>query len=506
MGFTERLTAYVRAGYPAIVVDTAEERRASGDVLSAAKEAKRGLATWSATEGLKVILPAKKEVPDTSDLLAATQNALALEDTVLVLRDAQSFPFDRDPVLARSLRDLIDGSPGKGRTVIFLGPKFTPYPSIEKLCQVLDYTLPSEADLKRVVAGIAKSCKLKDDGNGDVLRALSGLSVSEAENALSLAFIESGRFDPAVIYREKCAAVGKTGLLEIVNPDPRGLDSIGGLATLKGWIAERKAAYSPEAEAYGLPPPKGCLIVGVPGTGKSLASKAFGTALGVPTLRLDMGAMFGSLVGESERRMREALALAEAISPVVLWCEEIEKSLAGSGGSGNTDGGTTKRVFGTLLTWLQERRKPVFLVATANDISQLPPELSRRGRFDEIWSVDLPTEREREDIVDVQLNKHVKDQRAFDTIERAKIAKATEGYTGAEIEAAVVGALYRAFADKRRPPTTADVIESARKVVPLSTMAKDQIASIRRWAKQNARNAGESAPDNAEEPGGRVIG
>lgn len=505
MGFTDRLTAYVRAGYPAIVVDTAEEKRASGDILTAAKEAGRGLATWSATEGLKVILPAKREVPDTSDLLAATQNALALEDTVLVLRDAQSFPFDRDPVLARSLRDLVDTSPGKGRTVIFLGPKFTPYPSIEKLCQVLEYTLPSEADLKRVVAGIAKSCKLKDDGNGDVLRALSGLSVSEAENALALSFIESEAFTPEIIYREKCAAVGKTGLLEIVNPDPRGLDGIGGLATLKGWISERKAAYGPEAEAYGLPAPKGCLIVGVPGTGKSLASKAFGTALGVPALKLDVGALFGSLVGESEKRTREALALAEAIAPCVLWLDEVDKGLAGSQGGGSTDGGTTRRVFGTILQWLQERRRPVFMVATANGVENLPPEFYRRGRWDEVWSVDLPTLKERVDIADVQLAKHVKDQRAFDTIEREKIAKATEGYTGAEIEACVVGALFRAFADKRRPPTTQDVVEAARQVVPLSTMAKEQIASVRRWAKQNARNAGAAAEAN-EESGGRVIG
>jgi len=488
--FAARLTSYIRAGYPCVAIETAEEPRALGEVVAAARVAKKGLATWSITDGLKIVLPEPKGIGDTQDPQAALMAAATLNATVIVFRDAQALPFDRDPALARLLRDLLTSGPERGSTVVLLGPATVMYPSIAKLVTVVDYQLPTLEDLKKVVAGIAESCKCANDGNGEVLSALSGLSVSEAENALALSFVETGAFTPAVIFREKIAAVKKSGLLEIVEPDPRGLDAIGGLAALKSWIGDRKAAYGAEAQAYGLPSPKGCLIVGVPGTGKSLAAKAFGTALGVPMLRLDIGALFGSLVGESERRAREALALAEAISPCVLWVEELDKGMAGATGSGSNDSGTTKRVLGTILTWLQEKKRPVFLVATANDVTALPPELLRKGRWDALFSVDLPTLAERTQIAEVQARKHVKSAVARKALDFTKIAEACPDFTGAEIESVMVDALFAAFADGKRLIKTEDVISAIRKAVPLAVTAKAQIDSIRTWAQNNATNAG----------------
>jgi hypothetical protein len=497
--FITKITNYLKSGFPGLAVESCEEPRVMGDLLTAAKAARKGLTTWSITEGVAIVLPQPKKIIETQDVLAAIGALMGMENTLIVLRDAQLLPFDRDPQLARSLRDLLTSAPAKGVTVCLLGGKFPLYSGTEKLVQSVEYNLPTEADLQKVVAGIAKSCQCADDGNGDVLRALSGLSVSEAENALALSFVECGKFDPAIIYREKVAAVRKSGLLEIVEADPRGLDAIGGLGSLKNWIAERRAAYSPEAAEYGLPAPKGCLIVGVPGTGKSLAAKCFGTALGIPTLKLDMASLFGSLVGQSEQRCREALALAEAISPCVLWLDEMEKGLAGSAGSGSNDSGVTKRLVGQILTWMQERRRSVFLVATANDVSALPPELLRRGRFDEIWSVDLPSTDERAEIVAVQVAKHIKKVGKLDF---AAAAATMNDFTGAEIEASIIASLYRAFADGKRPVTTDDVTTAASEIVPLATMARTQIDAIRNWAKQNARSA--NAPAKAQATGRRI--
>ena len=509
--FTTRLTSYIRAGYPAVAIETTEEPRALGDAVAAVQAAGKALVTWSITEGLRQILPIPKTIPDTQDPMAALGQLQTMASSVAILRDAQGLPWDRDPALARMLRDVIVAGPAQGSMVALLGPKFPLYPSIEKLVTALDYALPSEADLVRVVAALAESCGCpapKASELADVVRALGGLSVSEAENALALAYIETKSFSPAIIYREKTASVRRSGLLEIVSPDPRGLDSIGGLSELKKWIGERRSAYSPEAEAYGLPSPKGCLIVGLPGTGKSLAAKALGAALGIPTLKLDIGSLFGSLVGQSEQRAREALQLAEALSPCVLWLDEIDKGLGGASGSGAGDSGTTKRVFGTILSWLQEKRRPVFMVATANTVGALPPEFYRRGRWDEIWSVDLPGETDRADIAEVQIRKHVRAPKAAELAiaDIEIISAATQDFTGAEIEAAVVSALFGAFADGQRAVTSRDIVVAAQQIVPLATMAKAQLAEARSWAKGNARDASFSMIASKPVKAGRRIG
>jgi hypothetical protein len=503
----ERLTNYFLARYPAIAITTTEEVLATRDVFAAAVGANSGrakplsevrVAVWSASEGVQLFTLTKDAQPkligkkdETEDLLAACkvlQSDEISEGTIIVLKDAHQWPFERDAMLARWFRDLLENAPLRGCTVVMISPDFKMWSAVEKLITMVEYDLPSAEALTIIAENIAegvssKKTKLKVDATA--IKALSGLSKTEAENALSLSVIEAKSFDPAIIYREKVAAVKRSGLLEIVDPDPRGLDAIGGLDNLKEWILSRKRAYSPEAEKYGLPAPKGCLLVGVPGTGKSLSAKAIGTALGVPALKLDIGALFNSLVGESESRTREALKLAEAMAPCVLWVDEVDKGLAGAGGSGNGDSGTTRRVFGTILSWMQERKKPVFVVMTANQVAQLPPEFLRRGRFDEMFAIDLPTSTEREQVAAVVLRKLNRDPSKFNL---KLIAGATGNYTGAEIEATAVDALFAAF-EAGREVTTEDVVRAAGNVIPIAKTMAEQIDSIRKWGEGRARRA-----------------
>jgi hypothetical protein len=481
----EILVNYFRASFPCIAIQTTEEARACADVITAAKSLKRGIVTWSATEGLIDVGAGGKRIPDTEDLRAAC----ALndrKDTIFIFRDVQTWAMDRDPVLCRAFRDFVSKSPELGCSVVLLGPEYKPHSTIEKMVVILDYNLPSVQDLKNISSGISESAKKPQIKAGDdVIRALGGLNTTEAENALSLSLIEKGDFDPGVIYREKTKAVKKSGLLDIAEADPRGLDAIGGLDVLKSWIKRRRRVWSDEARDFGLPQPKGILLIGVPGTGKSLSAKSIGTALGVPTLRLDVGNLFNSLVGESEARTRDALKLAEALAPCVLWIDEIDKGMAGSSGSGGGDSGVTKRVFGSIISWMQERRRSVFMVATANDVTSLPPELLRKGRFDEIFAVDLPSEDERKAILAIHLKGRKRDPKKFDL---EAVAGATDTFTGSEIEACLDEGLFAAF-DAGGELETEHLLEAARSIVPLATTAKEQIEGIRAWAKSRARFA-----------------
>ena len=487
MNMVEKLTNYFKAGYPCLAIMTTEEKRVQGDILSSAKQANKKVATWSAAEGV-VMVDSAQSVSDTEDLLAALRSIQSSnkEDMIYILRDAHQWPFDRDPIMSRFLREAITEAPSRGCCIIIVAPDFKPISSIEKLVTMIEYSLPDFDDLREIAKNISEGVTKKiKKANDEVIKALSGLSTTEAENALALSIIEKGEFSSEVIYREKVAAVKRSGLLEIVDPDPRGLDAIGGLENLKEWILKRKKAYSAEAETYGLPSPKGVLLAGVPGSGKSLSAKAFGTALGIPTLKLDIGSLFNSLVGESEARTRDALQLAEAMAPCVLWCDEVDKGLSGAQGSGSNDSGVTRRVFGTLLSWMQEKKKPVFLVMTANQVDFLPPEFLRRGRFDELFAIDLPHQGEREQIANVLLKKMKRDPKKFDL---SKIAQATEGYTGAEMEAVVTESLFQAF-DADREVATDDIVAAAASVVPLSKMMAEKIDAIRKWGEGRARPA-----------------
>jgi len=278
--------------------------------------------------------------------------------------------------------------------------------------------------------------------------------------------------------------VKKSGLLEIIETR-ESLESIGGLDVMKDWLLKRRNAFTQRAVDYGLPPAKGLLIIGIAGTGKSLSAKVTAQVFGVPLLKLDAGRLYGGLVGQSEANLRSVIQTAEAIAPCCLWLDELEKGLAGSKSSGSTDGGTSARVLGSLLSWMSEKTAPVFVVATANDVTQLPPELLRAGRWDQMFFVDLPNQAEREAIWSIQIRKHGRNPADFDPVQ---LARASEGLTGSEIEAVFVDSLYDAF-DREAEPTDLDIARALTDFVPLSKTMAEQITALRTWAKGRARYA-----------------
>jgi SpoVK/Ycf46/Vps4 family AAA+-type ATPase len=296
--------------------------------------------------------------------------------------------------------------------------------------------------------------------------------------------VESKAITPEIVAREKAQAVKKNGLLELIEAK-ESLDSIGGLDVLKEWLLKRRNAFSQKAIQYGLPTPKGLLIIGIPGTGKSLTAKATARVFGVPLLKLDAGKIFAGLVGQSESNLRSVIQTAEAIAPCCLWIDEIEKGFSGTKSSNSTDGGTSSRVFGSFISWLQEKRSPVFVVATANDVSQLPPELLRKGRFDELMFVDLPNQGEREAVWGIQIRKYGRNPADFDLVQLARV---TEGLTGSEIESVFVDSLFLGF-DQDREPSDLDVAHILTEFVPLSKLMAEQITGLRSWAKGRARLA-----------------
>ena len=404
------LTTYLQAGYPGLAIVSSEETRVEAEVATVCKDLERKLLAWSSTEGL--VETQEGRVTPCSDPL----DALELLDTpfsndsprlVVLLRDLQLYLDQNDPQLLRRFKDTLKLAKGNGHTVLLLGCRLKLPPELKHEITVIDYQLPTPAELQVVLDGIIKSAELKRVSPAlreSALQSALGLTTTEAENAFALSIIESKGIDPAIIAREKANTLKQSGLLEVI-PAVTSLNDIGGLQNLKDWLEGRSGAFHTRAAEYGLPAPKGLLIVGLPGTGKSLTAKATAGAFGLPLLRLDMGSVFGGIVGQSEANLRSVIATAEAIAPCVLWIDEIEKGFSGSKSSGSTDGGTSSRVFGSFLSWMQEKEKPVFVVATANDVSQLPPEFLRKGRFDEMFFVDLPDSHERTAIWDIVIAK-----------------------------------------------------------------------------------------------------
>ena len=356
---------------------------------------------------------------------------------------------------------------------------------------MIEFALPGREQLQHVLEGIQKSAKLpKLDQNqrASLIDAASGLTTMEAENAFALSVVEKGSLDPVVVSREKAQTIKKNGLLEIVNTS-ESLDSVGGLDVLKDWLLQRREAFSERAAKYGLPPAKGLLMIGCPGTGKSLTAKATAKVFGLPLLKLDTARLFAGILGQTESNLRSVIQTAEAIAPCCLWVDELEKAFSGSKSSGLTDGGTSSRLFGSFISWMQDKQKPVFIVATANDVSQLPPEMLRKGRFDECFFCDLPNQSEREAIWEIQISKHCRKPDDFDVVQLAKV---TDGITGSEIEQVFVDALHKGFAQNQEP-TDLTIAEILTDFKPLSKLMAEQIGSLRQWAKGRARLATSTA-------------
>ncbi len=354
---------------------------------------------------------------------------------------------------------------------------------LEDDAALLDYPSPDVADLKRILAGLLAApgtrVELSHAEMEKLVRSALGLSSNQAQRVFSKAIVSGGvldREDIALIGREKRQILRGSGALD-VHEARENIQDVGGLEVLKQWLRLRESAFSEGAREYGLPEPKGIALIGIPGTGKSLTAKMVAGLWRLPLVRLDLGALYGRFVGESEENSRRALRLAETIAPCVLWIDELEKGIS----TGDHDSGTSLRVLATLLSWMQEKTKPVFVVATANDISKLPPELLRRGRFDEVFFLDLPTKGERAEIFAVHLAKRKRKPSSFDL---EKLAAASSGHVGAEIEQAIVDAMYRAFNDTDRPRrefTTEDVLHAVANLIPLSRSQKENIAFLRGW-------------------------
>ena len=487
------------ARYPLIYVVSSEEARVEEEMRRIALAREIKLVSWSITRGF-VQLAGTHKVGDVKDPIKALDHIAAAEGAGLyVLRDFHAFVGD--PKVVRQLRDLAADLRKTRKNVILLSPVMKIPPEVEKDMAVLDWDLPARAEIKQLLEDLIREYQLdgtdhlgdaaSDEGRRHLVDAALGLTLLEARNAYAKSIVSpKKRLEVTTVLSEKKHIIRKSGILEYYEAQ-EALDDVGGLEILKTWLKRRENSFTEQAREFGLPVPKGILLIGVPGCGKSLTAKAVGAAWKMPLLRLDVGKVMGGLVGSSEENIRKALKTAEAVAPAILWLDEMEKGFSGTGSSNMSDGGTTSRVFGTFVTWLQEKTAPVFVIATANNVQQLPPELLRKGRFDEIFFVDLPTHEERKEILSIHLRKKRRDPGRLDL---PKLIEAMPGFSGSEIEQVVVSAMYEAFDHDptQYELTDEQLLVAAREIVPLSVTMHEGIAAMREWAKSRARVASHS--------------
>jgi hypothetical protein len=494
--FEAELDTLIRARYPLISLVSWEEQRMDELLHELAARHGKALLTWSVTRGLGRVggarmVPAFEGSRDPAEVLG--QIGKLTEPSLVVLKDFH--PYLNDAGVIRALRELAQQLKQTFTTVILLSPVLSIPVELEKELSVLDVPLPTYDDLEKllreivvlVLQGKRARVELTPQETEALIKAAQGLTLSEAENAFAKAIAQDGVLDGrdiALVLDEKRQVIRKSGLLEFV-PVEEGLGNVGGLEGLKAWLGQRASAFTDAARQFGLPAPKGLLLLGVQGCGKSLTAKATAAEWSLPLLRLDMGRIFSGIVGSSEDNMRKAIRVAESVAPAVLWVDEIEKGLSGVASSGSTDGGVTARVFSSLLTWLQEKTAPVFVVATANRVEALPPELLRKGRFDEIFFIDLPSAEEREEILRIHLRHRGRDPAGFDIV---TLARAAEGFSGAELEQVVVAGLFDAFAAGEEL-SQEHLVYAIRATFPLSTTMGEDIERIRDWSKQRTRPA-----------------
>ncbi len=494
--FEQELEILIRARYPLVYLLTAEERRAEEVLRTVANRLGKTLYVWTYTEGYSPAiathapLEARERARPALEIEALTLALRSAENALIVLKDYH--PYLNDPRTIRLMRDLIPRLHRSNRTLILLSPVLKLPPELEKDITVLEMPLPSREEIAEKLRELLLvvrdkpgiKTELEPHEFEELVQASQGLTMDEIENVCARSLVQHRQLRVEAILLEKQQIVRKSGVLEYYSAREQ-MSDVGGLDLLKEWLRKRRSALTQEAREFGLPEPKGVLLLGVQGTGKSLSAKAIANLWNLPMLRLDVGRVFGSLVGASEQNMRLAIRTAEAVAPCILWIDELEKGFSGVQSSGMSDSGTTARVFATFLTWLQEKRKPVFVVATANDVSQLPPELLRKGRFDEVFFIDLPTQPEREQVFAIHLRKRKRDPNQYDL---TKLAKASEGFSGAEIEQVVVGALFTAF-DAKRDLTMDDLLAEIQSTVPLSVMMREEIDELRTWARMRTRPA-----------------
>jgi SpoVK/Ycf46/Vps4 family AAA+-type ATPase len=507
----QRLASYYRAGYPMLYLLTSEENRAELEIVQSLQEsvtkepdgretaARDTLVVWSATEGS--YKPGSKDKPITDHAQPLNfMKYLAgfeLKGHVFILRDFH--PNLNNVLVLRYLRDISKRFQALRNTIIMLSPVNRIPPELHRDIVLVDFELPDRNTIGQLWDRLCEGNKKKlasrnvviqEDEREKIISAAMGLSTQEATNAFALAMVESLTYGGSIADRvltEKAVAVKKSGILEYF-PTTTSLNDIGGLEIFKQWAARRSKAFTKKAREYGLPTPKGVVVVGAPGGGKSLGAKATSSIMGVPLIRFDVGRVFGGVVGQSEQQAREATSQIDAIGPCVVWIDEMEKAFAGASGGGG-DSGTTKRVFGHILTWLQEKETPSFVIATVNSLSSIPPEMIRKGRFDENFFFPLPGKKARVEILNIHQRKMGRAKLKWDL---EAVAEVTKQFSGAELESVIRDSLFLAF-DQDREPTTDDLLLCAKNTNPLAKSRKEDIDTMVSWAKDNAVTA--SLPD-----------
>lgn len=498
----QALNHLLKARYSLVYLVSAEERRVEAAVAEVARANGRESVPWGISRGF--LDDDDSVVAENTDPIAALRHIAEThkdEPRVWVLRDFHAF-LD-DAVVKRWVRDIAVSLRDRPQAVIVLAPTLKLPADLEKEFAVIDWPLPTREQFGEMIDGMldqapaSKRSAMFPQPREQVIEAAMGLTSVEAENIFAKALVSRGRFDVGVVLDAKKEALRKSGILEFYEASG-GLDEVGGLENLKPWLLRRRRALSAEARDFGIDVPRGALFIGPPGSGKSLTAKATSSAWGLPLIRLDIGRLMGGIVGATEENWRAAVKIIESVAPAICWVDEIEKGLAGSG---TDSSGVTTRLVGALLTWMAEKTAPVFVVATANDVTKLPPELLRKGRFDEIWFIDYPHAGERETVAAIHLRRR---RRVAESFDLAAIVEATEGFSGAEIEQAVVDALNVAF-DEGREVGTADIVSAATATCPLSKTMAEPLASLRAWAKDRARPASSPPVKVVARKGGRRI-
>lgn len=484
MDFREKLKDYIISSTPIIKVITNEEDRLVHDIVKISEEIsptriveKLDCAIFTREENIKKV--------DYMNYLNTIKNYDNTKPTIFILKDFYKY---LDFILViRTLKKLCPFLEGQKKTIIIISPTNDIPLELQEDIVVLDYPLPTYNDISLMLENYNNNLNLSHSEKDKFIKSCQGLSYKKIKKALDKIIFKYGNINidsMSLLIDEKKLFFKNNDFLEYCT-SPENISDIGGLDNLKHWLNVRSKCFSIEAQEYGLPTPKGVLLMGIQGTGKSLCAKVISHYWNMPLLRLDVGRLMGSYIGESESRTRKMISLAESMSPCILWIDEIDKAFLGMNNNG--DSGTTSRVLASLITWMQEREKTVFIVATANDISKLPPELLRKGRFDEIFFVDLPLLKEREEIFYVHLQKRrdLKEKHFNCTT----LAELTQGYSGAEIEQIIIDSMYEAF-NENREFNQEDIIECIKRTIPLSKISSDLIDKLRSWVKDGrARNA-----------------
>jgi hypothetical protein len=481
MAFEQELDIYLRSRFTLMVLVTPEEERALQSVRYVCDKAKRPCLSWDVADGFQAVTNWSGSMPSARDPLSALEQIDKVDgDGLFVLKDFHD--CWSNPQFKRKLRSVAQRLKFSKKSILITAPSTNIPVELKDEAVLVEYPLPKNDELETVLQRLTQTpgvkVNLTELGREKLVQAALGLTSAQAQRVFAKAIVSNGVLDDRdinLVTEEKKQIIRESQALEFyaVHETP---SDVGGLGVLKDWLRLRERAFSQEARNYGLPAPKGIALIGIPGTGKSLTAKMIGGLWQLPLLRLDVGSLFGSLVGESEERTQKALQLAETVAPCILWIDEIEKAFS----FGGSDGGVSKRVFGTILTWMQEKTAPCFVVATANDISSLPPELLRKGRFDEIFFLDLPTAAERQEIFTVHLRRRNRLPQDFDV---AQLARQSEGYVGAEIEQAIIDGMYVGF-NQGREFTTSDLSHALKRQVPLSVSQQETIEGLRRWLKE----------------------